>query len=321
MEGYGVLRAAQDAGVPALEVRVVSNEVEEQDRARWMFSEALGTLHAMLPGSSRRSPRARAELRLLALPQRHVRVPRRSCTGWSTATCCVRAVAARHRGAEPRGPHGELELTQDRVGALRSARRSLPAAARGRRPRPRRRAARRGSRGRVARRRGRGRIADPGLDTTAFLLLRLAAPALGDVVELRYDRILDAVASGEVDAGLIIHESRFTYPDHGLTRVADLGEWWEGETGLPVPLAAICARATSMPSSASGARARAAGLGRVRLRAPEASREYVRAHSQELSDDVCDQHIALYVNEFSIDLGDDGMRAIEALTARSGARS
>ena len=87
-----------------------------------------------------------------------------------------------------------------------------------------------------------GRIAIPGWDTTAFLLLRLAAPALGEVVELRYDAILDAVASGEVDAGLIIHESRFTYAEHGLVEVADLGAWWEAETGLPIPLGAICAR-------------------------------------------------------------------------------
>ncbi|HEV8179193.1 MAG TPA: MqnA/MqnD/SBP family protein, partial [Gaiellaceae bacterium] len=87
-----------------------------------------------------------------------------------------------------------------------------------------------------------GRTGVPGLETTAFLLLRLAAPALGEVVELRYDRILDAVVAGEVDAGLIIHESRFTYREHGLVSVADLGEWWEGETSLPVPLAGIFAR-------------------------------------------------------------------------------
>jgi len=80
-----------------------------------------------------------------------------------------------------------------------------------------------------------GRIAVPGRETTAFLLLRLAAPPLGDVVELRYDEILAAVVSGDVEAGLIIHESRFTYRDHGLVAVADLGEWWEGETARTHP--------------------------------------------------------------------------------------
>ena len=162
-----------------------------------------------------------------------------------------------------------------------------------------------------------GRIAVPGLDTTAFLLLSQAAPALGEVVELRYDRILDAVATGAVDAGLIIHESRFTYQDHGLVRVADLGEWWEGETGLPVPLAVIGARADLDPELASLAESSLRASVEHAFAHPEASRAYVRAHSQELSDDVCDQHIALYVNEFSIDLGDDGMRAVEALTSRS----
>jgi 1,4-dihydroxy-6-naphthoate synthase len=164
-----------------------------------------------------------------------------------------------------------------------------------------------------------GRIAVPGLDTTAFLLLRLAAPALGEVVELRYDRILDAVAGGEVDAGLIIHESRFTYMDHGLVRVADLGEWWQGETGLPVPLAVIGARADLDPELVELAERSLRASVEHAFAQPEASRAYVRAHSQELSDAVCDQHIALYVNEFSIDLGDAGMRAVEALTARTGA--
>ena len=164
-----------------------------------------------------------------------------------------------------------------------------------------------------------GRIAVPGLDTTAFLLLQLAAPALGEVVEVRYDRILDAVASGEVDAGLIIHESRFTYQDHGLVGVADLGEWWEGETGLPVPLAVIGARSDLEPELVALAETSLRASVEHAFAHPEASRAYVRAHSQELSDAVCDQHIALYVNEFSIDLGDDGMRAVEALTSRTAA--
>ena len=161
------------------------------------------------------------------------------------------------------------------------------------------------------------RIAVPGLDTTAFLLLGLAAPDLGEVVELRYDRILDAVASGEVDAGLIIHESRFTYQDHGLVRVADLGEWWEGETGLPVPLAVIGARADLDADTVAAAEAVLRASVQHAFAHPEASRAYVRAHSQELSDAVCDQHIALYVNEFSIDLSDAGLHAVNALASRT----
>jgi 1,4-dihydroxy-6-naphthoate synthase len=162
-----------------------------------------------------------------------------------------------------------------------------------------------------------GTIAVPGLDTTAFLLLRLAAPELGEVVELRYDRILDAVAEGEVDAGLIIHESRFTYQDHGLVKVADLGEWWEADTGLPVPLAVIGARRDLDPELVGAAESALRRSVEHAFAHPEASRAYVRAHSQELSDEVCDRHIALYVNEFSIDLGDDGLRAVQALMSRT----
>ncbi len=164
-----------------------------------------------------------------------------------------------------------------------------------------------------------GRIAVPGRETTAFLLLRLAAPALGDAVELRYDRILDAVVAGEVDAGLIIHESRFTYREHGLVAVADLGEWWEGETGLPVPLAGIFARADLEPGPVDDAEAAIRASVEYAFAHPEASRDYVRSLSQEMSDEVCSAHIALYVNEHSVDIGDEGLAAIDRLLGRAAA--
>ncbi len=158
-----------------------------------------------------------------------------------------------------------------------------------------------------------GPIAIPGRETTAFRLLQLAAPSLGDVVEMRYDRILGAVSGGEVAAGLIIHESRFTYHEHGLVKAADLGDWWTAETGLPVPLAGICARA-DLPADlvAEAERALRASVQHA-FDHPAASRAYVRAHAQEMSDEVCDAHIRLYVNEHSLDIGDDGMRAIARL--------
>lgn len=158
-----------------------------------------------------------------------------------------------------------------------------------------------------------GRVAIPGRETTAFRLLRLAAPALGEVVEMRYDRILRAVADGEVDAGLIIHESRFTYADHGLVKAIDLGEWWEHDTGLPVPLAGICARADLDAETVAAAERAIRASVQYAFDHPEASREYVRAHSQEMSDAVCDAHIALYVNERSLDVGEEGVRAIARL--------
>jgi 5,8-dihydroxy-2-naphthoate synthase len=164
-----------------------------------------------------------------------------------------------------------------------------------------------------------GRIAVPGRETTAFLLLRLAVPELGDAVELRYDRILPAVVAGDVDAGVIIHESRFTYRDHGLVAVADLGEWWEGETGLPVPLAGIFARGDLEPEVVAGAEAAIHASVEYAFSDPEASRDYVRSLAHELSDEVCAAHIGLYVNEHSIDIGDEGLAAIDRLLGRAAA--
>ncbi len=161
----------------------------------------------------------------------------------------------------------------------------------------------------------RGLVAIPGRETTAFRLLQLAASSLGDVVELRYDRILGAVERGEADAGLIIHESRFTYADHGLAKVADLGAWWEAETGLPVPLAGICAHADLDPVVVDAAeRAIRASVAHA-FAHPDASRAFVRAHAQEMSDDVCEAHIRLYVNELSLDIGEEGLRAVARLVS------
>ena len=164
-----------------------------------------------------------------------------------------------------------------------------------------------------------GRIAVPGRETTAFLLLRLAAPTLGEPVELRYDRILGAVVAGEVDAGLIIHESRFTYGEHGLVAVADLGEWWEGETGLPVPLAGIFVRNDLEPEIVDEAQAAIRASVEYAFAHPEASRDYVRSLSKEMSDEVCAAHIALYVNEHSVDIGDEGLTAVDRLLGRAAA--
>jgi 1,4-dihydroxy-6-naphthoate synthase len=116
-----------------------------------------------------------------------------------------------------------------------------------------------------------------------------------------------------VDAGLIIHESRFTYAEHGLVKLIDLGEWWQGETGLPVPLAGICARADLDAGTVASAERAIRASVQYAFDHPAASRDYVRAHAQEMSAAVCAQHIALYVNEHSLDVGEDGMRAIARL--------
>ena len=159
----------------------------------------------------------------------------------------------------------------------------------------------------------RGRVAIPGRETTAYRLLRTAAPAIAETVEMRYDAILAAVRDGEVDAGLIIHESRFTYADHGLVKVIDLGEWWEAETGLPVPLAGICARADLDAETVTAMERAIRASVQYAFDHPEASRAYVRAHAQEMSAEVCAAHIRLYVNAQSLDVGEAGLAAIDRL--------
>lgn len=156
-------------------------------------------------------------------------------------------------------------------------------------------------------------VALPGRYTTAALLLRLFDPELHEIVYLPFHEIMPAVAEGRVDAGVIIHESRFTYPEFGLHKLVDLGEWWERETGHPIPLGGIVAR-------------RSLGIDLVRrvgdlVRAsvefafvhPEAAREYIASHAQEMSAEVCEAHIALYVNNYSVDYGPDGAAAIDCL--------
>lgn len=162
-----------------------------------------------------------------------------------------------------------------------------------------------------------GLIAIPGVMTTAFLLLRLALGRTPQYAELRFDKIVGAVASGEVDAGLIIHESRFTYQEHGLRPIADLGEWWEGESGVPIPLGAILARRDLDDGAARGVDdAIRASLAFARKR-EAAIMPYVRAHAAEMSEEVMRKHIALYVNEYSDDVGDEGLGAVQALFDRA----
>lgn len=166
------------------------------------------------------------------------------------------------------------------------------------------------------------RVAVPGLRTTAYLLLRLWAQ---DVVEfgavdvLPFEQIMPAVRDGRYDAGLVIHESRFTYPSYGLHSAVDLGAWWESDTGLPIPLGAIIARRSLGTAGIGELEAAIRTSVEQAWAQPEASREYVMAHSQEMEPAVADAHIALYVNEFTRELGVDGRAAAEALLTRAAA--
>ena len=164
-------------------------------------------------------------------------------------------------------------------------------------------------------------IAIPGEQTTAYLLMRLREPGLGGRAKaMPFDRIMHAVSSGEADAGLIIHESRFTYREHGLVEVEDLGRWWEGETGLPIPLGCIVARRSLGPETIHRVDALVRASLEYAISHPEAASAYIREHATEMDEGVMQAHIALYVNEYSLDLGDEGVRAVEALFAMARAR-
>ena len=167
-------------------------------------------------------------------------------------------------------------------------------------------------------------VAVPSERSTAYLLFRLWAAdvlpeGVGKVVVLPFHEIMPAVRDGRVDAGLVIHEARFTYRDYGLHCLADMGEHWESTTGLPIPLGAIIAKrslgAETLRALAGAARTSV----RMAWEDPEASRPYVRAHAQELDPAVADQHIGLYVNEFTADLGDAGYAAVRGLLTRAAA--
>jgi 1,4-dihydroxy-6-naphthoate synthase len=162
------------------------------------------------------------------------------------------------------------------------------------------------------------RLAIPGKFTTANFLLGLAFPTARDKTALVFSEIESALLSERFDAGLIIHENRFTYADKGLKKIIDLGEYWEGETGAPIPLGGIVIKRT-LPDEVKQR------VNRVLRRSVEyafahrtASLDYVRAHAQEMSEDVMYRHIDLYVNEYSVDLGTEGRRAVELLFAKAG---
>jgi 1,4-dihydroxy-6-naphthoate synthase len=159
------------------------------------------------------------------------------------------------------------------------------------------------------------RIVLPGEWTTAHLLFRLWAPEAQDRFFLPYDRIFEILESGAADAGVIIHESRFTFQAAGFTAVADLGAWWEAETKLPIPLGCIAAQ-RSLPPDLIRAVDLAIGQSLAFARShPHVVMPRVRRYAQEMADDVLKAHIDTFVNDFSRDLGAEGHRAIAKLAA------
>jgi 1,4-dihydroxy-6-naphthoate synthase len=156
------------------------------------------------------------------------------------------------------------------------------------------------------------KIAIPGKMTTAYLLLRLFNNEIENMVEMPFEQIMNAVSLGTVDAGLIIHEGRFTYPAYDLIKLVDLGEWWEEMMGLPLPLGGIIAKRNLGKEVIKEIDRLVKKSIQYAFSQQTHTREYIKRYAQELDDIVIDQHIQLYVNNFTLDIG-EGAAAVEKL--------
>ena len=157
------------------------------------------------------------------------------------------------------------------------------------------------------------RIAIPGEYTTAALLLRLFAPEAKRLIPMNFARIAQAIVSEEVDAGIVIHETRFTYRALGLICIQDLGTWWEEETGFPIPLGGVIARRRMGTGLLQEIENAIRDSIHAAIDNPDAAMAFVKRHAHEISCEVMKKHIDLYVNRYTLDLGKEGIRAVEFL--------
>ncbi|MBR2326053.1 MAG: 1,4-dihydroxy-6-naphthoate synthase [Alistipes sp.] len=160
------------------------------------------------------------------------------------------------------------------------------------------------------------KVLSPGENTTANALLRRYFPDIEIVEQRLFSEIAEAVERGEADAGVLIHEGRFVYEKRNLCLVADLGKLWEQETSLPLPLGAIVAKRKLGEELISKFDKLLAQSVQYALDNPLASRDFVKQHAQELEDDVIESHISLFVNDFTLSLGEEGRAAVERLIGR-----
>ena len=159
----------------------------------------------------------------------------------------------------------------------------------------------------------RDRIAIPGELTTAYLLLRLYDSRVQNIIVMPFHQILDSVQQGITDIGLTIHESRFTYQRFGLQKVLDLGDWWEQHSGYPIPLGGIIIKRIIDKKLSLLMEEKIRESIQYAQMHPQEPREYIREHAQEMDDLVTSQHIDLYVNEYSFDIGPEGEKAVRFL--------
>ncbi len=161
-------------------------------------------------------------------------------------------------------------------------------------------------------------IAAPGLWTTACLLLGLYLGEKPNTAPMRFDKIMPAVQRGDFDAGVIIHEGRFTYGEYGLVCLMDLGRWWEEKTGLPIPLGGICAARSLGEETVAKVETAIRQSVVYAYEHPGEADAYIRRHAAEMSESVIASHIRLYVNDFSIALGEEGEKSVEKLFELAG---
>lgn len=159
------------------------------------------------------------------------------------------------------------------------------------------------------------RIAIPGIHTTAALLMKLYCPEAKNLIPMNFAKIAHAIADMEVDAGVIIHETRFIYNEYGLVVIQDLGAWWEEMSGLPIPLGGIAARRSlghKLLQTLNDV-LKLSVLYATNGNGGDEAHNFIKRHAQEMSQEVMAKHIELYVNNYTVDLGEDGMRAIDFL--------
>ena len=157
------------------------------------------------------------------------------------------------------------------------------------------------------------KIAIPGIHTTAYLLLKFAFPNLHNFKEMIFSDIEDSVLNGHCEAGVIIHENRFTYHLKGLNKITDLGEFWENKTGSPIPLGGIVIKKNIDKSIKEKVDRIITRSVNYAMSHPSSGMEFVRSHAQEMDEKIIMSHIELYVNNFSKDLGSEGKNAVKNL--------
>lgn len=161
-------------------------------------------------------------------------------------------------------------------------------------------------------------VAIPGVNTTANFLFDFAVEKAKGKIEMLFSDIEDAVLEGRADAGLIIHESRFTYEDKGLLKVADLGEVWEARTGNPIPLGGIFIKRDLDQQLKDTVNRLIKESVLYAMHNPSACMDFVKENATEMSEEVMRKHIKTYVNNYSVDLGESGRNAVDFLLSRSG---